>query len=102
IRRGSYGRRSQAVLDLGARRIHLLADRDRGARCPELAPVQAVAAGVRSTKSPNGKIVDDRYERYVLPQYRMSDGTTVAHDPSVADNRATSPYEWGGITHANG
>jgi hypothetical protein len=22
---------------------------------------------------------------------------TAAHDPSVADYRATSPYEWGGI-----
>jgi hypothetical protein len=28
----------------------------------------------------------------------MSPNTTAPHDPSVADYRATSPYEWGGIT----
>jgi hypothetical protein len=27
----------------------------------------------------------------------MSDNATVASDPSVADYRATSPYEWGGM-----
>jgi hypothetical protein len=26
----------------------------------------------------------------------MSRSRVVAHDPSVADYRATSPYEWGG------
>ncbi len=27
----------------------------------------------------------------------MSPTTTAAYDPSVADYRATSPYEWGGF-----
>ena len=31
----------------------------------------------------------------------MSDNAIVASDPSVADYRATSPYEWGGTESQN-